>query len=215
MRESADPQLLISAFTTAAAIEAAEGAPDGAVGFLEELAAVPFMAGEWGRVLPQAVRTAVVFDIPLAERLIAGQRELPGAHTLALWSARGALAEVTGDLELAAVEFERAAEGWTSFGMPYEAAQAFMGSVDALRSSEGAKKPRRCFGPRARHSANCELCLRTPRRRRFSRKGSNRRREGVGPPARPAARALAFYRLKNVFEKRPGEFQSRCWSCRE
>ena len=86
LRETADPQLLISALTTAAAIEAAAGAPKGAVGFLEELAAVPFMAGEWGRVLPQAVRTAVVFEFPLAERLIAGQRELAGAHTLALQS---------------------------------------------------------------------------------------------------------------------------------
>jgi class 3 adenylate cyclase/tetratricopeptide (TPR) repeat protein len=127
LRETTDPQLLISALTTAAAIEAAAGAPDGAMGLLDELAAVPFMAGEWGRVLPQAVRTAVVLDVPLAERLIAGQRELPGAHTLALWSARGTLAEVTGDFELAVAEFERAADGWTSFGMPYEAAQAFMG----------------------------------------------------------------------------------------
>jgi class 3 adenylate cyclase/tetratricopeptide (TPR) repeat protein len=127
LRELADPQLLISALTTAAAIEAAAGAPIGVLGFLEELAAVPFMAGEWGRVLPQAVRTAVVFDVPLAERLIAGQRELPGAHTLALQSARGAVAEATGDFEAAVVEFGRAAEEWTSFGMPYEAAQAFMG----------------------------------------------------------------------------------------
>jgi class 3 adenylate cyclase/tetratricopeptide (TPR) repeat protein len=133
LRETSDPQLLISALTTAAAIEAARGAPEDAVGFLEELAAVPFMAGEWARVLPQAVRTAVPFDISLAERLIAGQRELPGAHTFALRSARGALAEVTGDLERAIDEFGRASEGWTSFGMPYEAAQAFMGLGRCLK----------------------------------------------------------------------------------
>ena len=122
-----DPQLLISALTTAAAIEASEGSPDRAVRFLEELAAVPFMAGEWARVLPQAVRTAAAFDIALAERLIAAQRELPGAHTMALRSARGTVAEVTGDFEEAVTELGRAAEGWTSFGMPYEAAQAFLG----------------------------------------------------------------------------------------
>jgi hypothetical protein len=75
----------------------------------------------------------VPFDISLAERLIAGQRELPGAHTFALRSARGALAEVTGDLERAIDEFGRASEGWTSFGMPYEAAQAFMGLGRCLK----------------------------------------------------------------------------------
>ena len=114
---------------------------------------MPFMAGEWGRVLPQAVRTAVVFDVPLAERLIAGQRELPGAHTLALRSARGTLAEVTGDLELAGVEFERAADGWRSFGMPYEAAQALMGFGRCLKelgrseeASEMLRTASRTFG---------------------------------------------------------------------
>ena len=127
LRETADPQLLINAFTTAASIEASEGAVEEALRFLTELAAVPFMAGEWARVLPHAVRTAVALDIPLAERLIAAQRELPGVQMIALRSARASVIEARGDLEVAVAAFDGAVAGWEDLGMRYEAAQASLG----------------------------------------------------------------------------------------
>jgi class 3 adenylate cyclase/tetratricopeptide (TPR) repeat protein len=145
-RDLAQVQWVVSGLGTAAAINEALGQHGEARRLLAEIEAYPDARNDpsYAAGLPELVRVALAAGDPnLAVRLVAGvERKWPlSEHSLV--TARAALAEQSGETEVAADGYADAASRWAMFGVVAEEAYAHLGQgrcLAALGKPE-AEKP--------------------------------------------------------------------------
>jgi serine/threonine protein kinase/type II secretory pathway predicted ATPase ExeA len=148
-RKLGDAQLIGSALPAAAALAHSTHEDQTARDLLLELESTPNVKEDLEYVinLPGSVRSAIgIGEAELARALTAGVEPLHPLHRYALASAYGLLAEADRDAEAAVAHFASAADDWERFGVPMEAAHAFMGLsrvLVILGRHEQAAGPRR------------------------------------------------------------------------
>jgi DNA-binding SARP family transcriptional activator len=155
-QEIGDPQALVPALATAAAVRQASGDAQGAADLIAEL--------------EEGTRHRVVFrrvqELPIAARIGAAGGSTATARALlppggdlffargrhSVMAARAILAEASGDIEAARELYAGAAEGWQRFGCPGERAYALLGEGRCLVSL-GRAHEARTIVHEARHVA--------------------------------------------------------------
>jgi tetratricopeptide (TPR) repeat protein len=134
-RAIGDPQILLPALVIAAVARSEHGDPDGAVQAVEEFAQIYPDRARWvgSLFLQVCVRVCIAVGRPdLAERLAGEPDETTRRGRHVAESARGEVAEAHGRVEDALVHHRAAAEGWASYGFPFEHAHASMGAARCL-----------------------------------------------------------------------------------
>jgi tetratricopeptide (TPR) repeat protein len=114
----------------AAAVRLEQADVGGARALLEEIERTPHVRDNvnYGRCLPEAVRTALAAEDPeLAARLTQDIEPVYPLHEHALITTRALLAEHRGGYAEALGAFADAADRWDRFEMPWERAHALLG----------------------------------------------------------------------------------------
>jgi len=136
-------QALVPALVTAASIAASRGDAVLVRSLLEEFdSATLGVADEYrGSKLAEVARTSVAVGAwDLLERIVSTTETRSPRDSLQLETAKAVLAEAQGGGD-AAERYRRAAEGWRSFGVPYEEALARIGRSRAARLAGDASDP--------------------------------------------------------------------------
>jgi tetratricopeptide (TPR) repeat protein len=136
-------QALVPALVTAATIAASRGDAVLARSLLEEFHSTTLgVADEYrGAKLAEVARTSVAIGAwDLLERIVSTTETRSPRDSLQLGTAKAVLAEAQGGGD-AAERYRRAAEGWRSFGVPYEEALARIGRSRAARLAGAASDP--------------------------------------------------------------------------
>jgi class 3 adenylate cyclase/tetratricopeptide (TPR) repeat protein len=130
-----DAQVLVPAWVATALVAIHQGRARDAIDIVEELDRESEVSLAWYRenFLADLVRVCVASEeLPLARRLMERSRPTARRHELSLLSASAALAEVSGDLEEAAGQYERAVRGWSDYGHQVETGLALLGAARSL-----------------------------------------------------------------------------------
>jgi class 3 adenylate cyclase/tetratricopeptide (TPR) repeat protein len=128
-------EIVVSGLGSSAHARAGLGQNEAAAALLEEVEASPGarISSYYAACLPQMVRTALAIGHrELAQRLAGGVEPLYPYAEHALVTANAALAEVGGDLQVAADAYAEATDRWERFGVVLEHAFALLGQGRCL-----------------------------------------------------------------------------------
>jgi hypothetical protein len=134
-RSMGEPQCFAVALPLMAAVRLGLGDAEAACGALDELAAMEGVRGEQGYAarLVDAARTALAAGSErLATRLLLGFEPALPMYRCAMLNAHALIAERAGKVGRAQAEFDEVATLWEGYGMPWERAQAMLGSARCL-----------------------------------------------------------------------------------
>jgi tetratricopeptide (TPR) repeat protein len=135
-REIGDLQQLIPTLVLAALVEHAAGDRAAALALVREVGRIigDHAGGHWylGQHLPDLVRLSARTAPALARELVGHGRVDATRHRVAMGTAMAVLAETAGDLEEAAVLYQEAAAGWSSYGHVLEHGLALLGAGRCL-----------------------------------------------------------------------------------
>jgi class 3 adenylate cyclase/tetratricopeptide (TPR) repeat protein len=130
-----DAQVLVPAWVATALVAIHQDRRQDAIDIVEELDHETEVSLAWYRenLLADLVRVCVASGaLPLARRLVKRSHPTARRHELSMLSASAAIAEASGDAEVAAGQYERAVEGWRHYGHQVETGLALLGAGRCL-----------------------------------------------------------------------------------